>query len=279
MVVRKRFTKLHSHCLLDIILYTQQHIKPMKIQNLIKTLHKPVHPVVSATAIIGIVLLIALSPFIQRALSRFNFSFTPPSKITYVHVTPLPNITAAPNVPTVTFNQHTFTSPDLGISFDFVDDNKSPIQVKEIGAKVYLNAGGEQPPAGKFVEVFSKNPSDSLEQAIQKAVMQGYSTQNCQIVSANPPTNYNSVNPTFQYARIEVTGSDTLGLGDREYKAQHDCPGKYTTVNATMYFTMDTQHPSKLLFFSLGQDNFGGRPQTSNEPFVTWDHTVRITGN
>lgn len=70
----------------------------MKKDTLLKNLHKPVHPVISAIAIIGVVLLIGTSPFIMRALSRLNFSFTTPPKITYVHVTPIPNITAVPNV-------------------------------------------------------------------------------------------------------------------------------------------------------------------------------------
>ncbi len=85
----------------------------MKKGTLLKKLHKPVHPVVAATAIIGVVLLTALSPFIMRALSRLNFAFPTPPKITYVHVTPIPNITAVPNVPISTLTPSFAPTPTL----------------------------------------------------------------------------------------------------------------------------------------------------------------------
>ncbi len=70
----------------------------MKKLNIIKSLHKPVHPIVTTTVIIGVVLLIGALPFIQRALSRFNFSSTKSPKSTSVHVVSFPTITA-PTVP------------------------------------------------------------------------------------------------------------------------------------------------------------------------------------
>ncbi len=66
----------------------------MKKLNIVKALHKAVHPIVAITAIIGVVLLIGASPFITRALSRFNFSSTKPPKSTSVHVISFPTITA-----------------------------------------------------------------------------------------------------------------------------------------------------------------------------------------
>ena len=85
----------------------------MKKGNILKKLHKPVHPVVSAIAIIGVVLLIGTSPFITRALSKYNFSFTTPPKITHVHVTPIPNITAVPNAQTSTLTPSSAPTPTL----------------------------------------------------------------------------------------------------------------------------------------------------------------------
>jgi hypothetical protein len=112
----------------------------MKKLNIIKMLHKPVHPIVTISAVIGVVHVIGASPFITRALNRFNFSFSAQPKITYVHVTPIPNITAAPNVPTVTLNQHTFTSDELGIRFDYQVDiaGVQKFTTKQIGNNVYL---------------------------------------------------------------------------------------------------------------------------------------------
>lgn len=85
----------------------------MKKQSFIKFLHKPVHPVISTIAINGVVLLIGASPFIAHALSRFDFSFTTPPKITTVHVTPNPNITAVPHVSTSTLTPSFAPTPTL----------------------------------------------------------------------------------------------------------------------------------------------------------------------
>src|SRR5207302_1692480 len=94
-------------------------------------LHQPVHPIIIATAIIGVVLLFAVLPFIIRAINSFPSSSVPP-RIMYVNVTPIPNITAAQTVPTVLFTLHTFTSPDLGVSFDYVPAYNQPIHVQEV---------------------------------------------------------------------------------------------------------------------------------------------------
>ncbi|HYT37022.1 MAG TPA: hypothetical protein VEL49_07540 [Ktedonobacteraceae bacterium] len=239
-------------------------------------LHKPVHPIVTVSVVIGVILLIGASPFITRAFSRFNFSFTPPPKITYVQVTPHPITTAAPNVPTVIFNQHTFTSTDLGISFDYVDTTSQPIHVQEAGDKVYLNARSDKPPLGKYVEVFSKNPSDSLVDAVKKQFLQGHSLQDCPIVPAN--LDKRTLNPTYQYIQIGLPGPYS---GDIKFLSQQAklCPPIYTyNRNTLVYFTMDTNHPGEFVFFSLGQDNIGGKPPVDDFP-ITWDHTIRFIGN
>ena len=235
-------------------------------------LHKPVHPVTAIAVSLCVILLIAASPFIMRALSRVNFSFTTPPKITYVPTTPIPNITAAPNVPTVTFNQHTFTSPDLGISFDYVDTVSQPIHVQQVGDKVYLNTRQDEPPLGKYVEVFSKNPSDSLTEAVRKQFLQGYSLQNCPILPAN--LDKRTLNPNYQYVQIALPPFNT-------YQDRQKCPPVYTynRQSGVVYYMMDTNHPGKFVFFEIGQDNFLGKPTTDNGVTITWDETFRFTGN
>jgi len=88
----------------------------------------------------------------------------------------------------VTQNIRTFTSSDLGISFTYNGNSQwdgKPVQVKEIGNRVYLYAWDSNPEDGRFVEVFPKDSNDSMTQAIIKQFLQGYSMQDCQVTAAN----------------------------------------------------------------------------------------------
>ncbi len=245
----------------------------MAKKSLANMLHKPVHPVIAISVSLCVVLLIGASPFITRALSRVDFSFTPPPKITYVNITPLPNITSTPNVPTVTYTQNTFTSPDLGISFEYIPAYNQPIHVQEVGNRVYLNVPGNEPPSGKFVEVFSKNSSDSLADAVKKQFLQGYSATDCYVKYGVP---YWPYQPDYATATISYPGYNGTDIPNPNAAK---CPAIYTQINGASYFAMDKNHPNKFVFFNIGQDNILGQSPTANGRTITWDQTLRFTGN
>ncbi|HYT43717.1 MAG TPA: hypothetical protein VEP90_15365, partial [Methylomirabilota bacterium] len=175
--------------------------------------------------------------------------------------------------PTVIFNQHTFASPDLDISFDYADTVSQPIHVQEVGDRVYLNARQDEPPLGKYVEVFSQNPSGSLEDAVKKQFLQGYSLDKCPVVPANLNRTY--MNPAHEYVQITTPKIQVNNIG-KELAAVKLCPPIYTDSRAgIVYFMMDHSHPDKFVFFNLGQDNIFGKPTTS-DVIVTWDQTLRF---
>lgn len=53
----------------------------------------------------------------------------------------------------------------------------------------------------------------------------------------------------------------------------------YNRSAGIVYFMMDTNHPDKFVFFSVGQDNFLGKPTTENGLTTTWNQTIRFTNN
>jgi hypothetical protein len=150
---------------------------------------------------------------------------------------------------------------------------------REIGNKVYLTytLGSDQPfqgtdedfirergGSGFSVEVFDKNPEQSLQDVIRQQFLTGYPANDCYVL----PQQYgpSSVHRNYQTAVIahsRPTSPRTV------FDAAAKCP-KYVSGNGLRYFMMDVKHPGKLLFVSIGHDNIpsgiGG----------TWDMTIRV---
>src|SRR5258708_7332293 len=133
--------------------------------------------------IIGSIALISL--FAVTGVTKAIFQYTPPTHVLY-------NQEAQSNY-------KTFISTDLGISFQYEGGiYKNPVLVKQIGNRVYLYlncTGKEDPTSGKFVEVLSNNPNDSLSDAIKKQFLQGFSTKDCPIVS--PKIDKRTINGSY----------------------------------------------------------------------------------
>ncbi len=213
--------------------------------------------------IIGSIALISL--FAVTGVTKAIFQYTPPTHVLY-------NQEAQSNY-------KTFISTDLGISFQYEGGiYKNPVLVKQIGNRVYLYlncTGKEDPTSGKFVEVLSNNPNDSLSDAIKKQFLQGFSTKDCPIVS--PKIDKRTINGSYQYVQISVPGpfDGTVNLRNQA----KFCPPTYTYNGETgfVYFVMDPKHPSKYAFFKLGQSpTLGAPPQSGNHFGKTWDLTLKF---
>lgn len=213
--------------------------------------------------IVGTLVLISL--FAIVGITKAVFQYTPTAPVIY-------NQKAESNY-------KTFTSKSLGISFQYEGGiYKNPVFVKKIGNKVYLYlnyTGKEGPTSGKFVEVLSKNPKDSLSDAIKKQFLQGFSSTDCPIVS--PKIDRRIINTSYKYAQISVPGpfDGTVNLRNQAKL----CPTTYTYngVTGLAYFVMDPKHPNKYAFFKLGQSPILGAPPQSAGNFAkTWDLTLKF---
>lgn len=225
----------------------------------------------SKTVLIGIVILVLL--LILPVSDKHSYT----QKVnTYKPITIPTLIPTAPPSPTLSQNVKIFTSPDLGISFTY-DGNTlwdgKPVQVKEIGDKAYLYAWDENPEDGRFVEVFSKDATDSLPDAITKRFLQGYSPQDCHVTVANLAKNYYE-RSGFVYAQIRPIEPPSAIESLPQLAAK--CPPVYATINSLTYFLMDIAHPDKLVFFNIGQDTIdSGR----TDVLITWDQTIQFVEN
>jgi hypothetical protein len=255
-------------------------------KTLFSRLNQPVQPVL-ALILIGLVGIGGISALVLRSSQKATSS--PQQNRSQAVVIPTPLPTSKSTVPPTPVPHTTYASDNLGISFTY------PIQVealkfftKEIGNKIYLydNYSKEsfnQPFSGtdaeflktiasgaKYVEVFHKDPADSLTEAIKKQFLQGYSLENCPIVPANLAKS--SLNPARQYEQITtpIIPGSTMAEKLAEEKL---CPPTYTDNRRAgiLYFMMDPNHTDKFFFIKIGQDNI-----LSGVGGGTWDATIKV---
>lgn len=176
--------------------------------------------------------------------------------------TPSPTTQANPNV-------KTYTSSALGISFNYAaktdDSNNYPIEVKEIGKKiyVYMKTNYSDYTAGQYVEVFTKNKSDSLDEALNKTILNGYDPNKC-ILSP-----YGNKDDSIAVRQIRVPSSADDDLETITEKAK-SCPSPYTATNGIVYFLMNNNHPDKFIFLSIGQYSI------SSGGNLNWQDTIKF---
>ncbi len=170
-------------------------------------------------------------------------------------VTPAPTPVApggpAPQMPAAV-GVEVFASPALGISFSYLPrQNGQRIAVQEQGDKIYVYPVNMQPTDGQWVQVFAKEPAESLEAAIRRVIMPGYPAADCQVVPVAHPLG-RTPQPNFEYAGIVVRREP--GEAEETVLARwRTCPQPYTVVGGIGYFQADKLHPDKFLFFSIGQ--------------------------
>lgn len=168
----------------------------------------------------------------------------------------------------------TFTSDNLGISFLYLEqpDDGATVAVKEIDNKIYVYPNVIQPDQGQYVEVFTKEPSDSLAEAINQIILTGYSKTDCwaESVSTNPSGGQTAPPANYIFARVTFPRSDQDDMESINQKAQK-CPQPYAAWGGIAYFLMDQNHSDKFVFFSIGQYAIAGDKNN------TWQDTIKFS--
>jgi len=154
---------------------------------------------------------------------------------------------------------------------------------KEMGDKVYLYwvPGANKPfsgsdseflqtvaPGSKFVEVFNKDPQQSLTDAINQQFLTGYFENDCFVNIQH----YSRPTPEESYQTAIIDFPHKAGQTRKQLETMvAKCPSQVNSFNFVRYFMMDSKHPDKLLFVTLGQDNL-----PSGIDGVTWDKTIMV---
>ena len=153
-------------------------------------------------------------------------------------------------------DSNVFSSPDLGISFNYTNKNTgingSKIQVKQIGNKVYVYSASGKPEDGQYLEMFSKDKNDSLIDTVKKKILAGYSLNDCLVKTITSTFTGQTHPANFELAQISVPvapNDDLINLSEKAKK----CPTAYIAVGGLSYFLFDPAHTDKFIFLSIGQ--------------------------
>lgn len=137
-----------------------------------------------------------------------------------------------------------YYSEVLGVGFTYksFSDDYVP-KITESGNKIYV---GEY----QSIEVFEKDPSVTLEQAIKDQILKGISDSRCFIkvyeMGDDEVKNYIS-------AAISYPGEK--GSTEPLFAQKNVCPTQYVETNGVRYFLMNKNVPTKFLFVEIGQDS------------------------
>lgn len=157
-----------------------------------------------------------------------------------------------------------YKSTKLGIEFHYKTQDDSR-QVHEIGNKAYIHSANEKPEKGQYVEVFTKDHNDTLEVAIKKKFLEGYSEKDCFVKAATDTKNPQLVKAVIAFPVNTDPAGPWWANGDR-------CPRPYSVTNGITYFVMDKNHPDKYAYVSVGQyiieSGIGDKP---------WQDTITFT--
>ena len=181
-------------------------------------------------------------------------------------ITGKPSKYAYPTFPPI--QTKTFVSKDLGISFMYpVGGDTYPsnfnLEVKVVGTKILL--GNEI----NSIQVFKKDPSETLEQAVIKNVLSGYSLSVCQIKSYP--------NSAFsKYMNLNFPNHEAIFIDNTTEVANENsnCPAYFTPHDGNNFFVTDINHPDKFIFIRSGVSVLNVTP--NNKDGKSWVETIKM---
>lgn len=185
--------------------------------------------------------------------------------------TPAPTPTPTPTPVPADPNIKTFTSADLGVSFNYLENqNDEKFSAKQIGSKVYVYQTKFPVTQGQYVEVFSKDKNDDLKTAIEKKFLVNRPRTDCFVEIIENPVAKQPTPANFVLAQISVPHLPDEGMEQLSVKWDK-CPSPYTATNGIAYFAFDPTHPDKFIFFSIGQYAIEGGPNN-----LLWQSTLKF---
>jgi hypothetical protein len=166
------------------------------------------------------------------------------------------------------YNAYSSSTNKIGFYYIPKDGNAN-YSVKEQGNQITLY-DTNNPANFQFAQVFQKNPTDSIQTAITKAVLSGYNPTDCPISAIPGIDGFTS--PNFQTAVIKWDANNgTPGeFGVADYSK---CPGTYVQYTNVRFFLTDSNHPSVLLFFDIAPYPVSGGTDSMGKN-LNWDQTL-----
>ncbi len=207
----------------------------------------------------------AFKPQILKLVSKPTLTPKPTTTITQtptISPTQPPVIRESYEEDTNIPGQKRFVSPKLALSFLYMPKPEqftdSTTSVKEVEDKiyVYMNQNSntttkDDYTKGQWIQVFPKDKSQTLEDAIKQKFLTNYSEKDCfvsskitQSKSVSYPSNYQTA--TISYPAPTDDSAPFWANADK-------CPQTYSETNGLAFFLMDKNNTDRFAFISIGQ--------------------------
>jgi|GEM_PF-1767969 len=172
-------------------------------------------------------------------------------------------------------DQKRYVSPKLGISFLYItrypsglEESQDKMVTKEIDNKIYLRSSSQLGDyQGQFVEVFEKDPNETLAQAIERQFLVRKDKSQCFVSYNTLSTGSQQYPANYKRAEIAFPEDEEFDM-ESMFKKSEYCSTDYARTNGIRYFLEDIKHPDKFVFFSIGQEAI-----MANET-QTWQDTI-----
>ncbi len=164
-----------------------------------------------------------------------------------------------------------YVSESYGVAFNYspsdVTFNGTYNPPLEKDDRIYV--GGSN---GQWVQVFSKDPNQSIEDAIRVRFLSGIDSKVCYVQKASYQDQIKAPNVsafTISYP-INTEGEDPWWL-------YADKCGVYATTNGISYFYYNSLFPDRFYYFSIGQYAIlSGLTDTLTDNVLTWQQTFTV---
>lgn len=138
----------------------------------------------------------------------------------------------------------TYRSSALDLSFNY---NASDTGVLEESNTIYVYPLEMKPMEGQWIQGFSKLPSETFAQSIERQILAGFSTANCEVLITQ-----NKVYPGT-YSRAEISYPEPSDPNAPFWQNASQCNEAYARTNGIRFFLYDSAHPDRFYFISIGQ--------------------------
>lgn len=191
-------------------------------------------------------------------LQRSNQKSQPEPTATIPTPTPEAEKITAPEEEELAPGQKRYTSSELGVTFLYLENqNDQTVAVKEEGDKVYVyikefitDGKKDNYLGGQWIEIFSKDPSQSLEDAIKEKFLTGYRESDCFV---SPYTSQSSSPYPSSFETAVISYPPPTDESEPFWVNSEKCPAIYSKSNGMAYFLMDKNNPDRFAYLSIGQ--------------------------